>query len=637
MKVITSVLQLTENIDQHKRLTRHVLLAMHDSRDSRCTRMVEQLKFPYPFADWSQEWHGVWWGDLILPAIHDVGPSLQAGRPSAVLAAFEAAVGPAVRSSHGVSMPSCPTIILQRRGHRLGEGGFERMPTSRTTDSAFSEWVWSHLEVPLRVRNEYPGAVRVNWIHGGQVKELMALKERETAERVVFLAHTLHAERLDRKGHTISEGSSLLIHTVVNESDMVIRPVSCLDLTSDCEDWTRKGECKNNERFMVTECPKSCNKCNQRNVASPKVQVRAAAKQGRAAFQARVATGPCADEYKDCKLWASMGECTANQEYMRKHCKLACGHCGDGACSDNSPTCAEWAKAGECTSNADFMATSCQKACGICGSTDDVCEDTHKKAGACKEWAKSGQCNKNKAFMEEKCRKSCGLCCKDKLPDCAGWKRDGHCTRNRRFMAKMCQRACEWCEHDDEASAGKDTCADEDIKCETWQKSGECTKNAKYMREECPKACGVCKLGARSVGRAAAAPPPRAPARAAKPITPPATPSTRDSDPKCEDHDPRCAAWASNGMCDQSRELMQRTCPKACGVCVHVANGKTNDPACGDTISSQDCASMKKTPDACSTLFMHKNCRSTCGLCGSARIAFDPRSGGQRSRTKEEL
>ena len=122
--------------------------------------------------------------------------------PAGMLAAFEAAVGPAKRSVHGVSMPQCPTLILQKKGHKIGQTGWERMPlplgASGLTAEAFTKWVWSNLEVPLTVRNAYPGPVRVNWIHGGYVNELLTLQPREKAERVVFLGHTLHAERTDR-------------------------------------------------------------------------------------------------------------------------------------------------------------------------------------------------------------------------------------------------------------------------------------------------------------------------------------------------------------------------------------------------------------------------------------------------------
>ena len=242
LREVTSVLQLHDVLDaSSNHLTKFLLLAMHDSRDATCQRTLRDIKYPFPFADMSQDWHGTWWGDMVLAATHDVGPDLQSGRPSLILTTFEKAVGPAKRSAHGVSMPTCPTIILQRPGQRLGAGG---TVLKTRTDSAFQEWVYSFMQVELTIRNEYPDTVRINWIHGGFVKEMVDLRPRESVKRTVYLGHTLHAERKDRKGAAISEGSSLLIFNVVNDSAMVVKPVACVDLSSDCEDWKTNGECK---------------------------------------------------------------------------------------------------------------------------------------------------------------------------------------------------------------------------------------------------------------------------------------------------------------------------------------------------------------------------------------------------------
>ena len=470
---ISRMRDFADVLDERLELNRYLLLALYDSRDSLCTRALRQIKFPYPFADWSQEWHGVWWGDLVLAASHDVGPSLQSGRPSAVLAAFEAAVGPAKRSSYGVAMPSCPTVLLQRKGHKLGQGGWDRLPigrdASRLTSDAFIAWAWAQLEVPLKLKNEYPGPVRVNWIHGGHVKELVTLKQRETTERVVFLGHTLHVERLDRKGHSISDGSSLLIFRVLNESAMVIKPVACVDASSDCEDWQRKGECERNTRFMATECARSCKLCAKKppaqraKPAAPSMKPQAGA------------SDSCADDFKDCALWAMTGECASNAKYMDTHCRESCGKCGGSSCTDGHGNCERWAKDGQCTANADYMTRECRRSCGLCGGQlkaaavaagTEECMDMHKKPGECERWASKGQCTANAAWMEVHCRSSCHLCCKDLVDGCAGWQQDGQCERNRRFMAKHCLLACGWCAYPDAETAGKDLCVDEDIKCE---------------------------------------------------------------------------------------------------------------------------------------------------------------------------
>ena len=155
-------------------LTRHLLLALYDSRDGACVAGMARLKFPYPFAHWSQEWHGVWWGDIVKAAQHDVAASLEAGRPSSILTTFERTVGAARRSAHGVSMPSCPTLLLQPKGERLGTGLVHK--PNALSEAGFADWVFGFLKVELTIRNEHPSVVRVNWIHGGYVKERLTLE-----------------------------------------------------------------------------------------------------------------------------------------------------------------------------------------------------------------------------------------------------------------------------------------------------------------------------------------------------------------------------------------------------------------------------------------------------------------------------
>merc|ERR1712151_534475 len=47
------------------------------------------------------------------------------------------------------------------------------------------------------------------------------------------------------------------------------------------------------------------------------------------------ATNPsCQDRQKDCKYWASIGECSRNSAYMSQNCKAACNKCG----STSNPT-----------------------------------------------------------------------------------------------------------------------------------------------------------------------------------------------------------------------------------------------------------------------------------------------------------
>ena len=42
------------------------------------------------------------------------------------------------------------------------------------SEAGFADWVFGFLKVELTIRNEHPSVVRVNWIHGGYVKETLA-------------------------------------------------------------------------------------------------------------------------------------------------------------------------------------------------------------------------------------------------------------------------------------------------------------------------------------------------------------------------------------------------------------------------------------------------------------------------------
>lgn len=665
---VKAVGDLNDVVDASQKLKRHLLIAMYDSRDRRCEASLARTKYPFPFADWSQDWHGVWWGDIVTAAMHDVGPPLQAGRPSSILATYESAVGPAKRASFGVTIPMCPIILLQSRGKAIGEDA--RKLATPTADE-FQSWMFSHLTVPLTIRNDYGSAVKVNWIHSSDVKDVAVLKPKEKVERMVYLGHTLHAERTDRKGATISEGSSLLIFKVLNNSDMVIGPVACLDASADCEDWTRKGECKRNRNFMKTECPRSCDLC-KRTVAPPKVASPAApsaaksarmsrsdaassrscankekdeacaawAAQGECASNAafmrascaeacglcsqRASTSPagaCVDDFNDCSLWAKTGECQSNKAYMDEHCARSCGACSEGAeCKDHSPQCQTWAKAGQCSTNKGYMQEKCQLSCGVCStvaraavsSNRDDCVDLNQ---FCTTWAAEGQCSSNRAWMETNCRLSCRLCgsCQDLVGDCEGWKRDGQCERNRRFMAKHCLKTCGWCDESPEAAESR--CADEDIKCELWAQQKECTKNAAFMKTECPRACRFCVPGrprARAQPQAKQKQPQQKQPQPKPSSKPPNTETVRapSMSPahQCIDHDHRCEAWAKTGACEKNPGIMMKTCPKACGGC---------EEQCEDDAKMEDdCGPLAAAPGACKTAFMVRNCRRTCNYCG---------------------
>ena len=255
------------------------------------------------------------------------------------------------------------------------------------------------------------------------------LEPRSTHKRTVYLSHTLHAEGIDRKGKTISENTSLLIHKVVNASDMRIR-ARCIDASADCEPWMRNGDCAKNADFMKLECVRSCGWCD-----------RALQLAGRAA-----AALTCVDDY-EMRTEGARGSARRTPTLCAR--KRACGLCG--ACHDRSADCAV-GRLGECTANGKFMREQCPFARlvqrrRLVQPLSARCADAQSD---CTLWAKLGECSSNPDFMREQCPRACGFCegavaaaaeavpagggsrCEDLVGDCAAWVADKQCERNRR-------------------------------------------------------------------------------------------------------------------------------------------------------------------------------------------------------------
>ena len=578
------------------KLTRHVLIALHDTREAACVEQMRNINFPEPFIGMSQEWHGVKWSDIIVVARHNVGPSLASGRPSTVLSAYEKEVGPATRGTRGVRMPRCPTIIFQSRGERLGRGAAHG--DSPSSDTAFYTWVFNFLQVPLTIRSEYPSKVRINWIHGSEVKELFVLAPQGSVERMVYLSHTLHAERIDRKGTHISDNTSLLIFRVTNRSEMVVRPKACLDLTADCDEWKRKGECQSNAQYMKAECSLSCGTCSETGPSAKKGGAAAAAKKGGAAAAAATTAAKvarpdeklCVDDHLECVAWALQGDCKSNRRYMHENCKRSCGLCG--SCFDNATTCALWKANGECETNAAYMRTACAFSCGFCdgvaggGTADADAAPCVDDLSDCLLWAASGECKSNEEYMGAHCRRACGKCgtgeCeddKDKKAHCALWASQGECIQNARFMSKTCRRSCGLC--GDGASgevAASSMCEDahkRDGECGRWASAGNCETNKAWMHEHCKRSCGLCD---------------------------------------CADLAPKgCIDWKIDQQCTRNRRFMVKHCFKSCGWCgkLEVDAGKdacyNEDIKCETWVKDGECS---RNPD-----FMKQECMKACGLC----------------------
>ena len=118
-------------------------------------RSLQDTTFPYPFSGWTQEWHGIWWEEILVSAAHDVASALGTSGASPVLDLFQIATK---RTRRAVIMSQCPLFVMQLPGERLGElpRGHKRV-ASITEPGQFQDWVWSTLQARVallvRIRN----------------------------------------------------------------------------------------------------------------------------------------------------------------------------------------------------------------------------------------------------------------------------------------------------------------------------------------------------------------------------------------------------------------------------------------------------------------------------------------------------
>ena len=80
LQSLSGLRSLRNELDAFQRLRRHLLLAIYDSRSRACNiALFNAVQYPFPFAHYSQTWHGIWWEDILLPAAHDVSAALLSG------------------------------------------------------------------------------------------------------------------------------------------------------------------------------------------------------------------------------------------------------------------------------------------------------------------------------------------------------------------------------------------------------------------------------------------------------------------------------------------------------------------------------------------------------------------------------
>ena len=156
------------------------------------------------------------------------------------------------------------------------------------------------------------------------------------------------------------------VATPANRAETFLTPSSCKDNVEACAEWAKAGECARNQKFMHSQCPKSCGACAPVDEVAAKKELR---KEIEAAKLKRRAAALDAKDEDDDDDSVKKGNVKKGNVKKGKPAQLALDKSpasGKPVCIDANPRCTEWAKSGECESNKPFMRSNCMKSCGLC-------------------------------------------------------------------------------------------------------------------------------------------------------------------------------------------------------------------------------------------------------------------------------
>ncbi|CAK8684131.1 uncharacterized protein LOC143469186 [Clavelina lepadiformis] len=162
-----------------------------------------------------------------------------------------------------------------------------------------------------------------------------------------------------------------------------------------------------------------------------------------------------------------------------------------------------------------------------------------------------------------------------------------------------------------------DQCFDiERNQCNQWKANGWCANNG-YVQNRCVKTCTGCGGTTR----------PTTPTTTTRTTTT-TTPTTTTGNGRCVDKYNQCEDWVAKNYCNEKFiQYMKDNCPKACGYC-RTTTAPTTEPtpsstttsSCQDKRATVDCKRWQGQglcTDSRFATFMSRNCKKTCGQCGS--------------------
>jgi len=142
---------------------------------------------------------------------------------------------------------------------------------------------------------------------------------------------------------------------------------------------------------------------------------------------AEVVLTECQDTEKDCKYWASLGECDANPNYMRVNCAISCNSCPKPrvVSVEERQLLEDVAKFGErqrvegdtyedtlevIRKTVAYMNNDVYGPNAKHQLSENILGECVNKDGLCAFWASAGECDANLSYMQVKCAPSCQSC-----------------------------------------------------------------------------------------------------------------------------------------------------------------------------------------------------------------------------------
>lgn len=258
---IVSLSQLqTVMLDENDVLERNLLMVFVTPGDVEkiCD---EQIVFPYPFADMSDQ--GIWWEDILQTV------KVRYNKMNGLSRFFHVPHGDTLRQTNR------PLFLFGRRGQKLEPQNFARLQTASFDE--FNTWMWKQIEVQITFVNQHPHPVELFWIHGSRAHEKGTLQPNQSTTVTTMLTHEwwVRDARVDTRHdspgrHKLSKESMVAVWKITSDEahmELVIHPKTCMDLSGHCVWYKGQGECHKNPSFMQAHCPLSCKHCSEHNDA----------------------------------------------------------------------------------------------------------------------------------------------------------------------------------------------------------------------------------------------------------------------------------------------------------------------------------------------------------------------------------